>query len=280
MNNRNIITTSQINQPLGNGLEARLRTVKGLERFTFFAGSSEGSPITTTYRTLGMPASSVVNTASFLDGALLLGIASTSANDTVAGTGARKITIYGLDNNWNPISELINMNGQTKVVSTKQFLRINQLVVEETGTLGYNAGDIFVSISLDTFTAGVPQTIVLSAMLASTATILKNISTFGIYSFKAGYKGVLSHGNFYTDASSSKTLTFQEYNISPSTLGNRINYTSGPLNLSGNISYDFTGSGTYGEKNDYQLLVKCSNATSNGTVYYNGFLVDLKEKNF
>lgn len=73
---------------------------------------------------------------------------SDNINDTFLGTGARTITVHGLDANFDPIDEVIEMNGTTvTAITTKSFIRINQTVVETSGTYasttgGTNLGDI------------------------------------------------------------------------------------------------------------------------------------------
>src|ERR1700722_11390468 len=52
-------------------------------------------------------------------------ILSGSASDTAAGTGAQSMMVVGLDVNFNPISEVIVMNGVTPVQSVNTYLRIN-----------------------------------------------------------------------------------------------------------------------------------------------------------
>lgn len=84
-------------------------------------------------------------------------VSSSSANDTAAGTGARTITITGLDASWNEISEVVTMNGQTAVLTTNSFLRINGLSVTTADGLLANAGNIYVGNGV--VTAGVPATI-------------------------------------------------------------------------------------------------------------------------
>lgn len=84
-------------------------------------------------------------------------VSSSSANDTAAGTGARTITLTGLDANYNTISETITMNGQTAVTSTLAYLRLSPLVTLTAGSGGANAGVIYAGTG--TVTAGVPATI-------------------------------------------------------------------------------------------------------------------------
>ncbi len=91
--------------------------------------------------------------------AITLKVSSSSANDTSAGTGARTITITGLDANFDSISEVVTMNGQTPVTTTNAFLRVHFVTIKACGSLMTNAGDIWVSISTEaSYTAGVPQT--------------------------------------------------------------------------------------------------------------------------
>src|SRR6266487_3343203 len=51
----------------------------------------------------------------FQSSATIMEILSSSASDTAAGTGARTYTVIGLDSNFNPISEIITLNGVTAV---------------------------------------------------------------------------------------------------------------------------------------------------------------------
>ena len=74
---------------------------------------------------------------------------STSANDDAGLTGARSITVEGLDENFEEVSEVIVMNGTTVTLeTTTTFIRVNRLYVEDagsyhTGTVtGGSAGDI------------------------------------------------------------------------------------------------------------------------------------------
>lgn len=69
---------------------------------------------------------------------------SSSANDASAGTGARQITVTGLDSDWNLASEVITMNGTGATTATAtSFYRVHSANVSAVGTYrGSNAGDI------------------------------------------------------------------------------------------------------------------------------------------
>lgn len=82
----------------------------------------------------------------YLTSAEQLKISSSSANDTVAGTGARTFTIVGLDANFLEQTETVNLNGVTAVTTTKSFIRVFRGYCETVGTFGgTNAGNINVT---------------------------------------------------------------------------------------------------------------------------------------
>jgi hypothetical protein len=68
------------------------------------------------------------------------------ANDTAAGTGAREVTVVGLDNNFQEASEAIATNGALASSSTTtQFWRIYRTYVSSVGTYtGNNDGDVVI----------------------------------------------------------------------------------------------------------------------------------------
>ena len=100
-------------------------------------------------------------------------IASTSNSDTVTGTGARVITITGLDANYDILEEVIIMNGQTPVQSINTFSRVFEMLIIQYGsnvdavTGDSNCvGDIYVGTG--TFTLGVPANPIISILSSET----------------------------------------------------------------------------------------------------------------
>jgi hypothetical protein len=91
---------------------------------------------------------------SYLTAATVLKVSSSSTNDTSAGTGARTVTLFGLDANYAEISETVTLNGQTAVNTTNTYIRINRMVVNTAGSGGQNAGVIYAGDG--TVTSGVP----------------------------------------------------------------------------------------------------------------------------
>lgn len=59
---------------------------------------------------------------------------SSSGNDTSAGTGAREITIFGLDSNWEEVTQTLDTNGTTAVQLGTDLTRLYRWFVSESGT--------------------------------------------------------------------------------------------------------------------------------------------------
>ena len=92
--------------------------------------------------------------------ATVMTVSSSSTDDTAAGTGARTVEIFGLDGDYNEINEVVTLNGQTAVNTTKSYLRINRGIVRSAGSGGANAGTLYAGTG--TVTAGVPANVYLS----------------------------------------------------------------------------------------------------------------------
>lgn len=84
-------------------------------------------------------------------------IGSTSANDTAAGTGARKVRLTYYDGSMaGPFTETVTLNGTTAVNTVATNIRfVESIVVTEVGSSGFNNG----LIALQTGTGGAGPTI-------------------------------------------------------------------------------------------------------------------------
>lgn len=78
----------------------------------------------------------------WIPSARTLEIVSTDANDTLAGTGIQKVSVNGLDANYNSITETVSMNGTTAVPLVNQYLRINRMINIQAGSSNVNVGTI------------------------------------------------------------------------------------------------------------------------------------------
>ncbi|MCA9339275.1 MAG: hypothetical protein KDA17_00015 [Candidatus Saccharibacteria bacterium] len=129
-------------------------------------------------------------------------VVSGSANDAAAGTGARTVTIHGLDANWEEASETVTLTGTTPVNTTGSYVMINKMVVATAGSGGVAAGAI-------TATAATDSTVTCAIEAA------QNQSRQAIFAIPAGYTGVIqtvSGGCTVADASAVElSLTVKEF---------------------------------------------------------------------
>lgn len=78
------------------------------------------------------------------NGAQYLKVSSTSTDDTFSGSGAMRVLLEGLDENFKQISEVVPMNGTGSVSTAQRFLRLNSIVLDCAGSGEKNVGTIAV----------------------------------------------------------------------------------------------------------------------------------------
>ncbi len=86
----------------------------------------------------------------YLASAETMNIVSTDVDDTASGTGARIVTIHGLDADYNLIQEDVILNGTTNVLTTKSYLRVYKLLAIDAGSSFHNEGIITATSSVST----------------------------------------------------------------------------------------------------------------------------------
>lgn len=149
------------------------------------------SSIGTSPETIGVRSTSVRN---YQSSATTVQISSSSANDTAAGTGARTLTLKGLNGSLDEVSETITLNGQTVVDSVNSYLYINSLKVLTTGSGLQAAGNIFVSKNGATVTSGTPDT---ATDVLEEIIVGMNTSQALVYTIKKNYTGFLLSANIF-----------------------------------------------------------------------------------
>ena len=158
-------------------------------RFRFgYANSIGSTPQTVTTMTTAGATYAYPTTASVMK------VSSGSANDTAAGTGARTLFIAGLDGNYNPVSEIVTLNGQTQVTTVNSYLRITYTELISTGSGNAQAGTIY--IGTGSATLGVPSTVYWRSESSY------NNWSFAGFTVPAGYTAYISS---YTITSQSTT---------------------------------------------------------------------------
>jgi hypothetical protein len=255
-------------QPLGMGLETRMRGRRGFKTIgndiytSSIFGESGLNNIVNVFRTFGL--SPLTTTGNFLDyptTGTKWRISSTSNNDTLLGTGARKTYLDGLDSDWNPISETVEMNGQAGVLTTLDWFRINKIFVTSAGALTHNEGTLFVTSDTDTLALGIPVTTTYASVLP-----MYSAMTIFTYSVPVGYDFEYVIGNFFTTFVESKPGIFEEYYRDESSGELITSYTD--LFNSGNVTYNYWDAvGWYG-KVTIEGRICADTGTQSGTVFY------------
>ena len=139
-------------------------------------------------------------TYSYLSAASVLKISSSSIADDAAGTGARTVQVYGLDENYDEINETVTLDGQTAVNTTNSFLRVYRMVIRSAGTGGKNAGTVYAGTG--TVTTGVP------ANKFAAIAVGENQTTMAIWTVPAGYTAYLCRATFsVASATANKFVT-------------------------------------------------------------------------
>ncbi len=94
---------------------------------------------------------------SYLTSPTVLKISSGNTNDTSSGTGARTVLVQGLNADYGEIEEIVTLNGQTAVNTSKEYFRVFRMIIQTTGSGKENAGIIYAGTG--TVTSGVPANI-------------------------------------------------------------------------------------------------------------------------
>lgn len=80
----------------------------------------------------------------FLTAPQTISVSSDSGDDTIAGTGAQKVRVEGLDSNWDHIVQEVDLAGVALVPLPTDLIRVNLSAVIQSGTGKVNAGNIAV----------------------------------------------------------------------------------------------------------------------------------------
>lgn len=111
--------------------------------------------------------------------ASVMTVSSGSTLDTAAGTGARTVTISGLDASYNEQSETVTLNGQTAVNTVGTYIRVNRAFVVTAGSTGTAQGNIYVGTG--TVTTGIPANVYALIILGDNQTLM------ALWTVPAGY---------------------------------------------------------------------------------------------
>jgi len=84
-------------------------------------------------------------TFQYLTSGETIDIVSSSTNDDLIGTGVQRIIIWGVDENWEEQTEIVEMDGTTTVTTSSQWIGINRVSIYKAGTGLKNDGTLTIT---------------------------------------------------------------------------------------------------------------------------------------
>jgi hypothetical protein len=196
--------------------------------------------------------------------ATVMKISSSSADDAAAGTGARTISISGLDANYNEISETVILNGQTEVNTVNSYLRIFSMFVVTAGSGATAVGTIYAGTG--TVTSGVPATVY--GMIGIGA----NQTQMAFWTVPAGYTLYLM-GVFYTSANTNANASTNFQLIQRPLGGVFRQQSSSRVPGNGDFILDLHTPIAFAEKTDIEVRAVASTSPSNVSAEFEGIYI-------
>jgi len=174
--------------------------------------------------------------------AIQMSVSSSSVDDAAAGTGARTISVQGLDANYNEIAETVTLNGQNAVTTTNSFLRVFRAFVITAGSTNTAQGTIY--IGTGTVTGGVPATVYAEIALG------ENQTTMAVWTVPANYTLYLYRGTFTATSNNASHSILGKFMIRP--LGGVFRNAADVTVNNGAVPYDFEVPLAIPEKTDIE----------------------------
>lgn len=132
-------------------------------------------------------------------------VSSASTADDLGSTGATTVTVEGLDNNFDRVSETFTLDGRTAVTGSETFYRVHRAYVTAAGSGDVNAGAIYVSDGGAALTNGVPDVVAARRAVIGAD---DGETQQAIYTIPDGYRGSLLDLHIGGD-DDGKATTFQ-----------------------------------------------------------------------
>jgi hypothetical protein len=127
-----------------------------------------------------------------------------NTNDVIAGSGARKVIVQGLDANWGQIQEEVTLTGTTAAALTNTYTRVFRMWVSESGTYATDSAASHNStITLRVASAGATW-----AQINSESGFGYGQSLIGAYTIPAGKVGYIVSLNATVESNKTATLAF------------------------------------------------------------------------
>lgn len=190
---------------------------------------------------------------SFPSSASLMTLYSTSALDT-----SQAVLVEGLDANYQEISEVLILNGQTGRESTRQYFRINTMTVladSPQGDIAFGTGVALLGVPTNTYgfiKAG------------------DNITNSAVYTVPAGYTLRLASGSISAGAATGSHNVLAKFR----TRINGVSYLTSQITIANNYQFfPYNPSIDVPEKSDIYNNVSTDGGSSSVSATFNGWLV-------
>ena len=142
----------------------------------------------------------------FLTTASTLEVIGLDTNDTAAGTGAREVTIIGLDENWAEATEAVATAGTSaSSATTTTFIRVNRAYVSSVGTYG---GTNFNNITIRVSSAGADLAVINGEETTGTSSFGAAQTELSVYTVPAGKTAYLTRVEANVDGSKVANVHF------------------------------------------------------------------------
>ena len=194
---------------------------------------------------------------SYLSSASTLYISSSSTADTGAGTGARTVTVSGLDNNFDEKIETVTLNGQTGVeLNGSTWFRVNRIVVNTAGSGGANAGVLYVGTE-SAPSSGVPTNKYATVGIGDNQTLMMT------YTIPRGYTAFITQKDVSASSSAGK---FAILSLVSRPFGGVFNVQDRVLSSEGYSAISYPYPLKFTEKTDIEIRAQADSAGGTVTV--------------
>lgn len=188
-------------------------------------------------------------------------IVSDNANDTVEGIGARKVTISGLDQNYDEKNVTVDLDGTTLVQlgDENSWIRIFRGIVIESGTNGGSVGTLTFRNNGGTSVYGIIQP-------------NENQTLIGAYTVPRNYTLYLDDITFTAAISQANkvfVVKFQTKNFGTNTFNTKFKNTL----QSDSSSYNFKYPYKINERTDIRMRAECDTASADVSGTFQGILI-------
>ena len=194
--------------------------------------------------------------------AIQMTVSSSSVNDTLAGTGAQKVSIDCLDINHVAFTEVVELNGQNPVTMSGSCFRVQGIgtFVSQVGALEKNDGIIYVGTGA--VAVGV------SATIYNVIAVGENSSHSGFFTVPAGKTGY-----FYdVEASSVSNKPLKMTGVFRN--GIPVFITFWGNNIDGHVSYSLPFPDKFAEKTDIEFRATMDAGTGSILAHAHMLLID------